>query len=66
MKEIKVELADRSYPVLVGSGCLGRIEKYFPESVRRVAIVTQEQIGIEIPFSKDFKVFEIGKGETAK
>ena len=66
MKEIKVELADRSYPVLVGSGCLGRIEKYFPESVRRVAIVTQEQIGIEIPFSKDFKVFEIGTGETAK
>ena len=66
MKEIKVELADRSYPVLVGSGCLGRIEKYFPESARRVAIVTQEQIGIEIPFSKDFKVFEIGKGETAK
>ena len=66
MKEIKVELADRSYPVLVGSGCLGRIEKYFPESVRRVAIVTQEQIGIEIPFSKDFKVFEIGKGEAAK
>ena len=66
MKEIKVELADRSYPVLVGSGCLGRIENYFPESVRRVAIVTQQQIGIEIPFSKDFKVFEIGKGETAK
>ncbi|GIR35543.1 MAG: hypothetical protein CM15mP49_09280 [Actinomycetota bacterium] len=27
MKEIKVELADRSYPVLVGSGCLGRIEE---------------------------------------
>ena len=66
MKEIKVELADRSYPVLVGSGCLGRVEKYFPESVRRVAIVTQDQIGIEIPFSKDFKVFEIGTGETVK
>ncbi|MEC7115047.1 MAG: hypothetical protein VXW76_00575, partial [Actinomycetota bacterium] len=66
MKEIKVELTDRSYPVLVGSGCLRRVEEYFPESVRRVAIVTQEQIGIEIPFSKDFKVFEIGTGETAK
>jgi len=66
MKEIKVNLGERSYPVLVGSDCLGDVEKYYPESVKRVAVVTQGQIGVEIPLSEDHKIFDIGVGENSK
>lgn len=66
MKEIKVNLSERSYPVLVGSDCLHNVEKHLPDSAKRVAIVTQKQIGVEIPSSKHYKVFDIGTGENSK
>lgn len=66
MKEIKVNLSERSYPVLVGSDCLHNVEKHLPDSAKRVAIVTQKQIGVEIPSSKHYKVFDIGIGENSK
>ncbi len=66
MKEIKVDLSDRSYPVLVGSDCLDHVEKYYPDSTKRVAIVTQKEIGVEIPSGKEYKIFEIETGEKAK
>ena len=52
MKEIKVNLGERSYPVLVGVNCLDNVAKYYPESAKRVAVVTQKQIGVEIASSK--------------
>jgi|TARA_B100001094_G_scaffold194835_1_gene188793 5-deoxy-5-amino-3-dehydroquinate synthase len=66
MKAIKVDLAERSYPVLVGENCLGEVERYLPSSAKRVAIVTQEQIGIDLQIEKNHKVFTIGTGETSK
>ena len=66
MKEIKVNLSERSYPVLVGSDCLHNVEKHLPDSAKRVAIVTQKQIGVEIPSGKHYKVFDIGTGENSK
>ena len=66
MKEIKVNLGDRSYPVLVGVNCLDNVAKYYPESAKRVAVVTQKQIGVEIASSKNHKVFDIGTGENSK
>lgn len=66
MKEIKVNLGERSYPVLVGVNCLDNVAKYYPESAKRVAVVTQKQIGVEIASSKNHKVFDIGTGENSK
>ena len=66
MKEIKVNLGERSYPVLVGVNCLDNVAKYYPESAKRVAVVTQKQIGVEIVSSKNHKVFDIGTGENSK
>ena len=65
-KEIIVDLGTRSYPVLVGSNCVNDVTKYLPESVKRVAIVTQGQIGIQLSTDKEQKVFVIEEGEDAK
>ena len=66
LKEILVNLEDRSYPVLVGSDCIGKVNSYVGNDVRRVAVVTQETIGIEIPTEKNQKVFYLPIGEQGK
>ncbi len=63
---VPVELADRSYDVIVGDGALAEIGSLLPPQSRRAAIVTQSEIGIEIDAGLEQRVFEIGQGESAK
>ena len=64
--KITVSLADRSYPVLVGSGVAKDVEKFLPRTAKRAVIVTQENIPFEIKLSLPHTTVLIGNGEQFK
>ncbi|MCP3857344.1 MAG: 3-dehydroquinate synthase [Actinomycetia bacterium] len=64
--EVEVAVGDRSYPTLVGDGARHALADVIPERARRVAVVTQAAIGIEVDPGIDHRVFVIGEGEQAK
>lgn len=46
MKELKVDLGERSYPIFIGEGCLSQSELFKPYvSGKKVMIVTNETVG---------------------
>lgn len=63
---VPVELADRSYDVLVGAGARHELSSVIPEGARRVAIVTQPGLGITVDPGRDHRVFEMPDGEASK
>lgn len=63
---VPVQLADRSYEVLVGDGVRSELSRLVPERAKRVAIVTQEGLGIEVDPGREHKVFTMGDGEQSK
>jgi len=65
-KEISVNLGERSYPVLVGSGCVNEVASYVGPAVKKIAIVTQESIGVNIETGKEQKTFYLPIGEHGK
>ena len=67
MIELKVPLGEgREYSVLVGPNVRNELESMLPEKSQRVAIVTQENIGISVNLEIDNEVFLISDGEDAK
>jgi 5-deoxy-5-amino-3-dehydroquinate synthase len=63
---VRVPLADRSYDVLVGHGARAELPALLPASARRVAVVTQAGIPIDVDPGLPFQRFEIGDGEDHK
>lgn len=66
MQTIEVDLGERSYPVLVGPGVRADLAAVLPERIRRVAVVTQEGIGVDVDPGRPFETFLIGDGERHK
>jgi 5-deoxy-5-amino-3-dehydroquinate synthase len=68
VKTVTVDLGDRSYPVIVGSGALGELDAVVPERAQRLALVTQDGIPMagDIASSRRISRHEIGDGEKAK
>ena len=70
MIELRVPLpGDRSYPVLVGRGCVDRLADGLAAEVpsaRRAAVVTQAGIGGTVDPGVEHRVFEVPDGESAK
>ena len=67
MIRLTVELpGGRSYPVLVGPGAIGELASVVPPGARRVAVVTQASVPVEVDPGVEHRVFRIGDGETAK
>ena len=67
MIRVEVRLSGgRSYPVLVGPGAVGELASVVPSGARRVAVVTQDSIPVEVDPGVDHRVFTIGEGESAK
>jgi len=66
LRTVDVELGDRTYPVEIGAGARYRLAEHVPERARRVAIVTQESIGVEVDSGLSHQVFFIDQGEHAK
>ncbi|HWE55335.1 MAG TPA: 3-dehydroquinate synthase family protein [Acidimicrobiales bacterium] len=66
MKELVVDLADRSYPVVVGSGARHRLAELIPHGAERAAIVTQDGIPWTVDAGVEQRTFVIDDGEDAK
>ncbi len=66
MREIRVELSDRSYPVLVGRGVVKELASFVPQATKRCAIVTQAGIDVPVDPGCDSRVFTLADGESAK
>lgn len=66
MRELVVDLRERSYPVLVGAGVRHRLLELIPSSARRTAVVTQENIPWEVDSGVEQRTFLLDDGEEAK
>jgi 5-deoxy-5-amino-3-dehydroquinate synthase len=66
MRDLRVELGDRSYPVLVGSGARHRLGEVVPAGIKRAAVVTQERIPWQVDAGVEQRVFLLDEGEEAK
>lgn len=66
MRELTVELGERSYPVVVGAGARHRLLELMPPDTIRAAVVTQERIPWEVDSGCEQRKFVVDDGEDAK
>jgi 5-deoxy-5-amino-3-dehydroquinate synthase len=66
MHELQVDLADRSYPVIVGSGARHRLGELVPVGATRAAVVTQAGIPWTVDAGIEQRTFHLDEGEDAK
>jgi 5-deoxy-5-amino-3-dehydroquinate synthase len=66
VREVCVELGDRTYPVLIGAGARHRLIEVLPGRSTRAAIVTQAGIPWEVDAGIEQKTFRLDDGEEAK
>lgn len=66
MRELTVNVGERSYPVLVGHGSRHSLGQLVPPGATKAAIVTQAAVGVEVEAGADQRTFVIGAGEEAK
>jgi 5-deoxy-5-amino-3-dehydroquinate synthase len=64
--ELRVDLGERSYPVVVGAGARHRLLEHLPVGVKRAAIVTQAGIDLDVDPGVEHRTFTIEPGEDAK
>jgi 5-deoxy-5-amino-3-dehydroquinate synthase len=57
---------DRSYPVVVGEGAIAALGENLPVRARRVAVVTQASVPVEVDSGREQRIFHIGDGERHK
>jgi 5-deoxy-5-amino-3-dehydroquinate synthase len=63
---VPVRLGDRGYDVIVGAGARHELAEVIPAESRRVAVVTQANIGVDVDPGRENRVFVIDDGEQAK
>ena len=66
MREVTVDLGDRSYPVVVGSGARHHLAGAVPEGATRAAIVSQATIPFTVDAGIEQATFSLPDGEAAK
>ncbi len=69
MISVPVELGERRYDVVVGSGCIGELAAVVAARVptaRRAAVVTQSGIGVSVDTGLPTEVFTVPDGEEGK
>jgi 5-deoxy-5-amino-3-dehydroquinate synthase len=66
MITVPVDLGTRGYEILVGDEARHELARMLPRGTRRVAVVTQPSIGIDVDPGVEHRVFPIGDGEAAK
>lgn len=52
--------------MVIGAGAVGELASLVPEQARRVAVITQEGIGVEVDAGRSTEVFVAPDGEAAK
>ena len=63
---VPVGLDDRAYDVLVGPGARHELASVVPAGAKRVAVITQEGLPVEVDPGREHRVFTMGDGEQAK
>jgi 5-deoxy-5-amino-3-dehydroquinate synthase len=63
---VSVPLGERGYDVHVGAGVNDLLADVLPPGVRRVAVVTQEGIGVDVDPGVEHRVWAVGDGEVHK
>jgi 5-deoxy-5-amino-3-dehydroquinate synthase len=63
---VDVPLLGRSYPVIVGAGARAHLAGVLPASARRVAVVSQPGIRLEVDPGREHRRFDVAEGEAAK
>ena len=64
---VEVALPDgRGYPVLIGDGARHEVAALLPTAARRVALITQAGIPVQVDPGREHRVFTIGDGEAHK
>ena len=66
MITVPVGLGERSYDVVVGAGARRLLPEVLPAGVERVAVVTQENVEVEIDAGVPTDTFVVPEGESAK
>ena len=66
VREVKVELGERTYPVLVGAGARHRLLEVLPIGCQRAAIVSQDGIPVTVDAGVEQALFPLDDGEDAK
>ncbi|MEY2467335.1 MAG: 5-deoxy-5-amino-3-dehydroquinate synthase [Actinomycetota bacterium] len=68
MITVSVDLGDRSYPVIIGSGARHSLTDYVPSRTRRVALVTQAGIPLadDVAIGVEHSRHVLGEGESSK
>jgi 5-deoxy-5-amino-3-dehydroquinate synthase len=66
VREVKVELGERTYPVLVGAGARHRLLEVLPIGCQRAAIVSQDGIPVTVDAGVEQSLFPLDDGEEAK
>jgi 5-deoxy-5-amino-3-dehydroquinate synthase len=63
---VPVELGSRGYDVVVGAGARHELKRVLPPGARRVAVVTQSGIGVDVDPGIEHRRFLVDDGEQAK
>ena len=66
MITVDVAVPGGTYPVVVGAGARAELAALLPASARRVALVTQPGIDLEVDPGREHRRFDLGHGEEAK
>ncbi len=66
LRTVRVDLAERSYDVVVGHGARTALASLIPATAKRVAIVTQDGIGVSVDPEREHQVFMMPAGEANK
>ena len=66
MIRVEVPLGERSYEVVIGPDARKELSALLPDSVERVAVVTQEPVGVEVDTGREQSTFTVVDGERAK
>ena len=66
IREVRVDLGERAYPVMVGAGARRSLASLIPGAARKAAVVTQANIPWDVECGVDQKMFFLGDGEEAK
>jgi 5-deoxy-5-amino-3-dehydroquinate synthase len=66
MREVRVALGDRSYPVLIGAEARFRLSEVLPPGANRAAIVTQSTVPWIVDSGIEQRIFFLDDGEEAK
>lgn len=66
LRTITVDTSGGSYDVVVGRGARRELPRLLPEGARRIAVVKDERLDVELPFPLEHVVVELEGGEEAK